>query len=120
MDNIINFITSYHQIIIGVLLIVLSIVSMLVKRKPKTLDDFISFVQEALNAVPDWMIKVERPGDGAQKLMEVQNLAYRYVKFRLGRKLTDQEIAYLEREVEKQVGSVMSAPSIAGKEQLDE
>ena len=110
MEKFLEFMNTYKEVILTCVAIIITLVGVLIKRKPKTIDDFKLAVSEVLALVPDLIIKVERPNCGMEKKLEVINACVDGVKKSLGRELSNSEILYLKDEVSKQIEEVLSTP----------
>lgn len=110
MSEFLNFLVSYKEIILISLSILLSLLTILLKNKPKTLDDFKLAVSEVLSLVPELVSKVERVGCGSQKKEEVISTCLNLVHRALGRSLSNSEIDYIRSEVSESIEEVLSTP----------
>ena len=106
-----EFIKEYKEVLVSGLAVILTIVCMIIKRKPKTLDDFHFIVCEALNYVSEFCALVERPGNGSSKKREVILAVRALVVKALGRSLSPSEVSYVDKETDKQVELVLRAPT---------
>lgn len=110
MNDIFKFLTEYKEIILSSLCVVLSLLSILLKRRPKSLDDFKYAVSRVLSCVPSLVSKVERPGNGAEKKAQVIDSSILAVSGYLGRSLSDSEKDYVRTAVSDSIEDVLSSP----------
>lgn len=110
MENFVNFLIEYKELLVSVLCVILTFVGILVKRKPKTLDEFIACVDDVLTGVPSYVWFVERPGDGSAKKSEVIDLAAADLKKKLGRDLTSMESKYFLDHIDEVIEMTLKAP----------
>lgn len=115
MELFIEFLKEYGQYIIGGIVLLLSVISMCIKQRPKTIDDFSSIVGSIVEKVAHWCASVEVPGQGVEKHNQVIDMALKEARSLLGRKLTNTEIAYIYKKVDSQIEEVLSAPSKKGE-----
>lgn len=106
----IDFIKGNKELFISALTLIVSIVALCIKRKPKTLDDFTLVVSEVLSVVPILCSKVERVGEGASKKNEVISSSLELVRQRLGRILSPKEREIVINKVSEQIEEVLKAP----------
>ena len=114
MDTIKDFIVQNWQFISSAILAVLTIIAMLVKKKPQTLDDFVLALHQALMDVPYFIQKVEHSGDGSLKKLQVQQLTLDKVKEYLRRSLTKTEINQSLIFIEDAIEEILSCPTKKG------
>lgn len=111
MQDFLNFLNAYKEVIISIFACLLTIICIFAKRRPKTLDDFLMIVDEALLQVPTFINKVECPGNGADKKSLVVGSVSSLVSRKLGRKLSDSERDYLLIQASDTIESVLSTPT---------
>lgn len=118
MNAFIEFLKEYwFQLVCG-LYAILMIVLVIIKRKPKSITDFKLCLQEALARVPEYVIHVEEPGNGEQKLARVVKLGLAFISNKLGRSLIGDEVALCLEQIVKKVETVLSTPT--KKEKINE
>ena len=111
MNQFIEFMREYwFQLATGVFAVV-EIILIIVKRKPKSIDDFKLVLEEVLAAVPELVISRERPGEGSTKKLEVITSCIALVSNKLGRKLTDSEKGIITSQVASKIETVLSTPT---------
>lgn len=110
MSQFLSFIKENKELIISALTLALTLVCVLVKRKPKTLDEFTLAVSDVVSCVAVLVSKVEKPGEGQSKKNEVLNIALHLVSQKLGRKLSNKEREILIDKVSEQIEEVLKAP----------
>lgn len=110
MENFVNFLKEYKELLVSVLCVILTFVGILVKRKPKTLDEFIACVDDVLTGVPSYVWFVERPGDGAAKKSEVIDMCKADLQRKLGREMTSMEFKYFIEHIDEAIEMTLKAP----------
>lgn len=110
MVSFINFLREYKEVIIGILCVILTFLSILIKRKPKTLDDFTLALSDILNVVPSLVIKAEEPKNGEAKKDKVLQASLSLMSSSLQRPLTSKERSIVIKSVTEQIESVLTAP----------
>lgn len=110
MSDFLQILNDYKEIIVSCAVFLLVLLAILLKKRPKTLDDFKFAVSEALNLVPSLVIKVERPSNGAEKKSQVIDACLVAVSSYLGRPLTDSEKSYVRKEADITIEGVLSTP----------
>lgn len=111
MNEVIQFIKDYWTYISVVILVLFDLIVLLVKRRPKTLDDFKVIVSESLCRLPDMINYVEVPGQGAEKKAKVKTLLIGLVEKRLGRVLTKKENSLVEELSDSQIEAILTTPT---------
>lgn len=119
MEEFVNFIKEYGAIILAALSAVLGFVCMIIKKRPKTLDEFLYIVDEVLKDVP-YMVSIEEmkvgSGHGDQKKALVLTDACKRIKSKLGRDLSKEESDYCLSVVSSMVEAVLDTPQKKGVE----
>lgn len=110
MQEIIRILQDYKEVIIGVLCVFLSFIAILVKRKPKTIDDFLLIVKEVCVSLPDLINSVEMPGNGFSKKVKVENCSLVLVRKALGRELSKTEREFALKEIDSSIEAILSTP----------
>ena len=64
MNDFIEFLKTYWFQLATGLFSVIEIILIVIKRKPKSIDDFRLAVSEVLTFIPEYVKKVEKPGNG--------------------------------------------------------
>lgn len=111
MKEFIEFLKEYWFELSAGLFALIEIILIIVKRKPKSIDDFKLAVQEALAIVPELVLSCERPGEGYLKKQEVILSSLKLVSRLLGRKLTDNEVRFVSDSVSDKIETVLSTPT---------
>lgn len=111
MSKFFDFLNTYKEVLLTCLAIFISFIGVLVKKKPKTVDDFKLALSEVLSLVPSLVIKVERPSCGEEKKNEVLKACVKAVSTRLGRSLCDSEKSFIIDEVSKSIEECLSTPT---------
>lgn len=111
MNQFIEFLKEYwFQLATGIFAVV-EVILLIIKRRPKSLDDFKLALLDALAAVPDYVCQVEVPGNGAEKRAKVLKACVALISKKLGRSLTDSEVALVSQSIIEQVETVLSTPT---------
>ena len=105
-----DFLKSYGELIASGILFVMAVITLIVKRRPKTVDDFVQMIALVVEQLPTMIDSVERPGDGVLKKDEVLNAALKLAYKILGRNLTDNEINTVRKKVGDQIEAILSTP----------
>lgn len=111
MKSFFDFIIENKELIISILTFIVGVIAILVKRKPKTIDDFKLACAEALDLIPELVIKVEVPSKGAEKKLKVISMVKSLVCKSLGRCLTSSEESYITEEASKKIEVALSTPT---------
>ena len=111
MEKFSQFLVDNWQYISSAIAAIFSIIIIIVKRRPKTMDDFVRSVDYALTQVASYCSSVEHPGDGEEKKRLVIKFVKNSVHNSLGRELTEKEISIIEKAASEQIEDVLSAPS---------
>lgn len=114
MENFVKFLSEYKELLVSVLCVLLAIIAMIIKRRPKTLDEFIQIVFSVCQQVPSMVLEVECPGNGETKKRTVIVAACQVVSSILKRDLTDKEIQYCEKIFGSLIESILAAPQKKG------
>ena len=118
MKEIFDFCRQNLVLIVGILTLVVEIIFVIIKRRPKTLDDFIFALTEVRTEVANIVSYVEVPGNGQEKKAKVIDIASKLLCKLLGRELTDKEKVYAVKLFETDIENVLSAPT--KKEKINE
>lgn len=111
MNEVVDFLKSNRDWIIAVALFILELLVLILKKRPKTLDNFCALINEAAALVPSWCSDVERPGEGSNKKLQVMICARNFVTKHLGRQLDQKEIDMLDQVMSAQIENVLSCPT---------
>lgn len=117
MGLFVNFIKEYGSTIIAALSVIVGIVAVFVKRRPKTLDDFTASLNEVLSNVPYFVNVQERrygAGHGDEKKAAVLVEAAKLMKSYLGRELSPEESEFCLIHFNSMVEAVLTAPQKKG------
>ena len=110
MKTFLEIITEYKIEIISGLCLLISVISLIVKRKPKSIEDFLYILDEVVIQLPRAISDVERPGDGLKKKNEVYEWAINRIASKLGRKLDNTELKMASSAILSQIESILSTP----------
>lgn len=105
-----DFILENRKEIICFLTLIVGVISIFIKRKPKTIDDFTLALSEVINLVPELIIKFEEPSHGTEKKEKVISSALRLVKLSLGRSLTNSEKSIITSKVSEKIETILATP----------
>lgn len=112
--NWLEFFKEWSPYIVSGLIVVLDVLILLLKRRPKTIDDFMSCLDKVLSALPGFISKVEYPGGGEHKKDLVIAYAFSLFKKSLGRDLSDSEYHLAKETISEQIESILSTPHKKG------
>lgn len=105
-----TFLKEYGIYVGEGVLFILSIIAIVIKNRPKTVDDFKLALFQALSMVPNLVTIVEEPGNGVKKHQEVVSWCMDYVRSSLHRALVDNEQAEIQTAVSEKIDIVLSSP----------
>lgn len=111
MTEFFNFCREYAVYILGGLCFVFQVVCLLVKRRPKTVDEFLYALNEVRLLVPGYVKAVECPGNGDTKKKAVIKIIEDLLARKLKRNITDKECAILDSLVDADIEAVLAAPT---------
>lgn len=110
MKEFLAFLSEYKELLVSFVCLVATILCIVLKRKPKTLDEFNSCLIEVLNHIPEFVIQVEKEGHGYEKKINVMNLCKNRLQKELGRELSEKEIELVDRLSSNEIELVLSTP----------
>lgn len=110
MTEFIEFCREYGVYLLTFACFVVEIIFIFIKRKPKTIDDFLFCLNEIRVFVPDLIKQVETPGNGDVKKATVIKVCGELLEKKLGRKITEKECAVLSNLVGQDIEAVLSTP----------
>lgn len=110
METFLKFLKEYGVYLAAGFEILLTIILMIIKKRPKTIDDFLEAVHAALLKIPAFASSLEEPGNGESKKKNVLELVRLRVSKILDRSLTDTEKAYIDEKAAVQLEAVLAAP----------
>lgn len=116
MNNFINFLQEYKSLIVSFATFILTLILIFIKRRPKTLDDFVSSLDEVLVTVPSIINSVECPGNGLAKKKEVLSISIHLLQKKLGRDISKSELDYAYRKIDSSIELILSTPQKKGVE----
>lgn len=114
MQAVINFIQTYWTYISAGILILIEVLILILKKRPKSIDDFKSCLDQVINLVPHLILDAEHPGDGEKKKELVVAYALAMFKKLLNRDITDSEYHIVKEAVQEQVELILSTPQKKG------
>lgn len=106
----IAFIEKYGLYILAIFSILLELIVILIKRKPKTFDDFVSILSECALSLPSMISSVEVPGKGYEKKIAVIDSFKKLVSKKLGRALSNKEMKIFSDFVSSQIELILTTP----------
>lgn len=109
-----DFLNAYKEVLIGSFCVLLTLLSILLKRKPKTIDDFLLCLDEVGLAVPKLVSSVECSGEGFRKKTAVISSAEKILSKKLGRNLSSTEKEYFNTFISNCIEEVLTAPQKKG------
>ena len=112
-----EFILNNLSTILTCVTIVLSVILIIVKRRPTTIDEFAEAVDSIFEFLPSAISKVEHPGDGALKKEKVFNYAIGLIERFLGRSITEKERSIVSDRIDRFIESVLETPQKKGGKQ---
>ena len=97
------------------LILLFEILILIFKRKPKTLDEFLSILHEVVaNRLPILINSAESQVSASIKKLNVVDAAYAIVKSQLGRELSSKEKAVFQSYVSESIEMILSTPQKKG------
>lgn len=114
MENFVNFLIEYKEILVSALGVLLTLIFVIIKRRPKSIDEFLSVLYEVAAILPDLINKVESPGLGEEKKIAVMSTARKLVQKKIGRPLSNDEISHCEVFIGSMIESILSTPQKKG------
>lgn len=105
-----DFLKSYGELIASGILFVMAVITLIVKRRPKTIDDFVQVLSDTIEQLPKMINFVERKGFGEEKKEEVLIGSLKHVSRLLHRNLTNNEILTVRQKVGEQLEAILSTP----------
>lgn len=112
----IDFLIAHWRIILSVVLLLVSFLLLLIRKRPKTFIDTFGCVKEAiLERLPLLISLCERPGNGSEKLDEVIVYCLQYIETEvIGRQMSDIERSYFTDFISKYVEAILMTPQKKG------
>lgn len=113
-----DFIKTYGSLVVGFLCLFFTLLCIVLKRRPKTLDEFISIINEVLKDVP-YMVAIEElkvgSGNGSHKKSLVITEALERISALMGRDLTKEEEDTCICSISSMIESTLCAPQKKGE-----
>ena len=110
MTEFIEFCREYGVYILTFACFVIEVIFIFIKRKPKSIDDFLYCLNEIRLLVPEVVSKVEKPGNGEAKKSTVIKVLSSLFEQKLGRKITEKESAIVLDFLASDIEAVLAAP----------
>lgn len=110
MDSFFDFLKQNWSVILTISFLIIETVFIFIKRKPKSVDDFVSSLNEVLALVPEYVSRIECPGYGEKKKATVIKFCLDRLEKSLGRGLSDKEIETVSTRVGEKIETVLSTP----------
>ena len=111
MTEFIEFCREYGVYCLTFLCFVIEIVLIIIKRKPKTVDDFLLALNEVRTKLPELISKVECPGNGEVKKNKVMEIAEKALTKSISRGLSDKEFAAVRKILSDDIEAILSTPT---------
>lgn len=118
MDSFVNFLNENKVLLISIVTLILSVILIFIKKRPKTIDEFISIIDEIIGLLPGFINKVEIPNNGLMKKKEVLSMCFNLVKKKLGRELSNSELDYAYKKFDDSIEAILSTPQKRIKKDL--
>lgn len=112
--EILEFLKEWNPVIVPGLVLILDLLIIFLKRRPKTLDDFENCLKDMLNNLPYLINYVECPGHGEEKKEKVLLHCLSVLEGKMGRPLSDREDSYAEETLSEQIEVILSTPQKKG------
>ena len=112
--EILDFLKEWSPVIVPGLIIFLDLLILILKNRPRTLDDFSSCLEYVKNILPDLIVSVEHPGDGQSKKNLVIKGAAKVFSRRFGRDLSVSEYNIIQKAISEQIEIILSTPQKKG------
>ena len=109
-----EFLKCYWRELASLLCLVGSLVIFLIK-KPVTSSLDSDILSNLAVLICGWMKSVEAPGNGDYKKSTVINLALRWIKKRLGRDLSEDEVNYWSKRISVLIELFLTTPTKKGE-----
>lgn len=106
----IEFIDQYGIMILCALSIILELILLVFKKRPKTFDDFVSILCEVSLSLPSMISSVEVVGHGFEKKVSVIAESEKLVQKKLGRSLSEKEVKIFNDFISSQIELILSTP----------
>ena len=110
MTEFIEFCREYGVYLLTFACFVIEIVFIFIKRKPKSIDDFLYCLNEIRLLVPEYVSGVECPGNGDVKKSTVMKILLQKFESRIGRKITEKESEIVANFLSSDIEAVLTAP----------
>lgn len=110
MNTFIDFLKEYKEVLITGLTLIITLVFMFIKRRPKTIDDFLYTIDEVICKLPIFINSVESPGFGLSKKKDVLSKSINLLTSKLGRDLSETELTYALNKFDSSIESILSTP----------
>lgn len=111
MTEFIEFCREYGVYLLTFVCFVIEIIFIFIKRRPKTVDDFLYCLQEIRLNVSSVVAAVEVPGNGEAKKSTVIKVLLTEFEKKLGRKITDRECVIVSDLISKDIETVLCTPT---------
>lgn len=118
MENVLNFIKDNWSFISTAILGTLSLILMIIKRKPKKYDEFVSCVSRVISSMPGFINAAEEfkepDENGQDKKAAVIGWCFQKMENLIKRELTDDEELYCYKTFSYYVEAILSTPQKKG------
>lgn len=114
--EIVNFLREYWSFIATAILLLLQVVLIIIKRRPKRFDEFVQVIQEAIAKLPMFICEAEETGDysGIEKKELVLAWCLQYCEKRLGHDLNDFQFDYFYKSIATYIEKILACPTKKG------
>lgn len=107
----VEFLQAYWFYLYAFIVVFFDILILVIKRRPKTLDDFTLILNESCSVfLPVLINKFEEPGNGENKKIHVIDSMRSIIFKRLGRKMCSREEKIFNEYVSDRIESILSTP----------
>lgn len=114
MEKFLEILVNYKAEIVSAAVFILGVITLCIKRRPKSVDEVLEIVHGVGCLVPYYVSAVEVPGDGDAKKTQVISMCISAVKKKLKRPLSNQEIVEFSDYFGQQVEAVLETPQKKG------
>lgn len=110
-ETVLQWCLEHWKDLLSILVAVLCLLISIIRKRPRYALNIMDVVKEdLLEVLPGLINVVECPGDGANKLKKVVQMALAYCSRCLNRALEDDEISYLTKFITESVEKILSTP----------
>lgn len=114
MTEFFEFCREYWFQILTCLGFLCEIIFIFIKRKPKTVDDFLLSMNEVRSLLPEFIKSVETPGKGVLKKHKVIDKSTKVLENKIGRKLSSRELQIFSKVISSDIETILETPTKKG------